>query len=645
ELRFPVDLSIAARDHPMLDEDGLESLYRRLEILNRCARFKLDSSTGSVSAAGSTSSSKRTRRPEESDEEESRALSSRWRFRSNRWTPVATPTDPPPPWPHVDAAGGADRGTPPHGKPGPLLATTLTRSDPFSNGEWVTEPSRGYGWSLRMVNIVLEVVSVVLEVVNVVLEVVSVVLEVVSVVLEVVSVVLEMLSVVLEMFSVVLEVFSVLEVVNAVRIIERFMSCQIPEKANPLMCECLSAGTKAEFCWDGHPCATKGKGGPETEETERVICGASTIPLLSVRVIRLLRDLVSGSSSLSRLMVMATFKRGAGLRFNIGLVLEGCGGVNAAHALLSPRRLSVYQVLGGCGGVNAAHALLNPRRLSVYQVVGGCGGVNAAYALLNPRRLSVYQVLEGCGGVNAAHALLSPRRLSVYQVLGGCGGVNAAHALLNPRRLSVYQVVGGCGGVNAAHALLNPRRLSVYQVVGGCGGVNAAHALLNPRRLSVYQVVGGCGGVNAAHALLNPRRLSVYQVVGGCGGVNAALGCSSSSFLALSPSRASKVFLGICGHVVRAPVEKRPRIRIEALKEFPLAAADQAGGESVPGVLFVVASRLWMRRRRLKEVLLVQMIIPSSWWKPESFIIAQLLSLRKMLGFERLRHAVNQAVE
>lgn len=39
---FPIDLSTVAKDHPFLENDPLQSLYRRLVILNKCAKIRVD---------------------------------------------------------------------------------------------------------------------------------------------------------------------------------------------------------------------------------------------------------------------------------------------------------------------------------------------------------------------------------------------------------------------------------------------------------------------------------------------------------------------------------------------------------------------------------------------------------------------------
>ncbi|XP_065884812.1 rho GTPase-activating protein 7-like isoform X2 [Dysidea avara] len=74
---FPIDLSQiqVERDHRFLDEAAIESLLRRLRVLNQCADLFL---------ARVTKYSKE----EESDEEDLRALSSHWKFqkRSKKWS-------------------------------------------------------------------------------------------------------------------------------------------------------------------------------------------------------------------------------------------------------------------------------------------------------------------------------------------------------------------------------------------------------------------------------------------------------------------------------------------------------------------------------------------------------------------------------
>ncbi|CAN8006050.1 unnamed protein product [Ixodes hexagonus] len=77
---FPMDISTVLRDHPSLDPDELQSLFRRLNTLNKCARLKND---GLV---------KQTMQ-HDSDEEEGPALSYNWQFHrsSRRWSRVSPP--------------------------------------------------------------------------------------------------------------------------------------------------------------------------------------------------------------------------------------------------------------------------------------------------------------------------------------------------------------------------------------------------------------------------------------------------------------------------------------------------------------------------------------------------------------------------
>lgn len=42
DYQFPIDVSGVAKDHPFLETDSLQSLFRRLHALNRCAKMKLD---------------------------------------------------------------------------------------------------------------------------------------------------------------------------------------------------------------------------------------------------------------------------------------------------------------------------------------------------------------------------------------------------------------------------------------------------------------------------------------------------------------------------------------------------------------------------------------------------------------------------
>ena len=71
-MQFPVDIKAAEQDHPLLEPAVLHSLFRRLQILNRCAQIhqqKVSSHT-------------------DDSEDESCALSDNWAYQSDvrRWS-------------------------------------------------------------------------------------------------------------------------------------------------------------------------------------------------------------------------------------------------------------------------------------------------------------------------------------------------------------------------------------------------------------------------------------------------------------------------------------------------------------------------------------------------------------------------------
>ncbi|CAD6995371.1 unnamed protein product [Ceratitis capitata] len=75
---FPLDLTNVAKDHTNLENDQLQSLYRRLCILNRCANMRLDQSHKA-----------QTPQKEDSDDENC-ALSENWTFQPHirRWSRI-----------------------------------------------------------------------------------------------------------------------------------------------------------------------------------------------------------------------------------------------------------------------------------------------------------------------------------------------------------------------------------------------------------------------------------------------------------------------------------------------------------------------------------------------------------------------------
>lgn len=76
DLQFPIDVSGVQKDHPFLDPDSLQSLFRRLQALNRCAKMKVDNLPKN--------------KVDDSDEDDHCALSENWTFQpeSRRWSRV-----------------------------------------------------------------------------------------------------------------------------------------------------------------------------------------------------------------------------------------------------------------------------------------------------------------------------------------------------------------------------------------------------------------------------------------------------------------------------------------------------------------------------------------------------------------------------
>ncbi|XP_069677385.1 rho GTPase-activating protein 7 isoform X3 [Periplaneta americana] len=80
DFQFPIDVSGVQKDHPFLDPDSLQSLFRRLHALNRCAKMKVDNMPkNSV---------------DDSDDDDPCALSENWTFQpeSRRWSRVCEVT-------------------------------------------------------------------------------------------------------------------------------------------------------------------------------------------------------------------------------------------------------------------------------------------------------------------------------------------------------------------------------------------------------------------------------------------------------------------------------------------------------------------------------------------------------------------------
>ncbi|KAG8439181.1 hypothetical protein GDO86_005412 [Hymenochirus boettgeri] len=77
DLQFPIDVEIVKNDHEFLDPDAMESLYRRLNTLNKCATMKVEIS-------------RHRKRSDESEDDEPCAISNKWSYerQSHRWSRI-----------------------------------------------------------------------------------------------------------------------------------------------------------------------------------------------------------------------------------------------------------------------------------------------------------------------------------------------------------------------------------------------------------------------------------------------------------------------------------------------------------------------------------------------------------------------------
>ncbi|KAM6469679.1 rho GTPase-activating protein 7-like isoform 1-T1 [Liasis olivaceus] len=75
DMQFPVDMKTVRKDHEFLDQDAIESLYRRLNTLNKYAAMKVEIS-------------KPRKRSDESEDEEPCAISDKWTYEkcTERWS-------------------------------------------------------------------------------------------------------------------------------------------------------------------------------------------------------------------------------------------------------------------------------------------------------------------------------------------------------------------------------------------------------------------------------------------------------------------------------------------------------------------------------------------------------------------------------
>ncbi|KAJ7409801.1 Rho GTPase-activating protein 7 [Willisornis vidua] len=77
DMQFPIDVKTVRKDHEFLDGDAIESLFRRLNTLNKCASMKVEIS-------------RQRRWSDDSEDDEPCAISSRWAYErcSRRWSRI-----------------------------------------------------------------------------------------------------------------------------------------------------------------------------------------------------------------------------------------------------------------------------------------------------------------------------------------------------------------------------------------------------------------------------------------------------------------------------------------------------------------------------------------------------------------------------
>ncbi|XP_032861668.1 rho GTPase-activating protein 7-like isoform X2 [Tyto alba] len=77
DMQFPIDVKTVRKDHEFLDGDAIESLFRRLNTLNKCASMKVEISH-------------QRKRSDESEDDEPCAISNKWAYErcSQRWSRI-----------------------------------------------------------------------------------------------------------------------------------------------------------------------------------------------------------------------------------------------------------------------------------------------------------------------------------------------------------------------------------------------------------------------------------------------------------------------------------------------------------------------------------------------------------------------------
>ncbi|NXX28954.1 RHG07 protein, partial [Nicator chloris] len=97
DMQFPIDVKTVRRDHEFLDGDAIESLFRRLNTLNKYASMKVEISRD-------------RKRSDDSEEDEPCAISDRWAYErcSQRWSRIESLAG----FPAEEGAGASTPGTP-----------------------------------------------------------------------------------------------------------------------------------------------------------------------------------------------------------------------------------------------------------------------------------------------------------------------------------------------------------------------------------------------------------------------------------------------------------------------------------------------------------------------------------------------------
>ncbi|NXM73785.1 RHG07 protein, partial [Serilophus lunatus] len=97
DMQFPIDVKTVRKDHEFLDADAIESLFRRLNTLNKCASMKVEISH-------------QRKRSDDSEDDEPCAISNKWTYErcSQRWSRIGSLRD----FPAEEAASASVPGSP-----------------------------------------------------------------------------------------------------------------------------------------------------------------------------------------------------------------------------------------------------------------------------------------------------------------------------------------------------------------------------------------------------------------------------------------------------------------------------------------------------------------------------------------------------